>query len=583
MKIRERRYFKAYLFILIGLIFTNNGLNAQDKQYPADYFRPPLGIPLYLSGTFGELRSNHFHSGMDIKTGGVEGKNVYAIADGYVSRIKVSVGGYGKAIYITHPNGYVSVYGHLKKYNEEIQSFVTSYQYERESFEVEIFPDKDQLKVMKGEVIAISGNTGSSAGPHLHFEIREEVTQQPVNPLLFKSLKIKDYTRPKINEIAIYPVDESSRINGKHDTVIYTVGGWGEEHYLLNQPQIKVSGSIAFGIGTHDLMNEIPNKNGVYSIEMWVDTTQVFGLKMDQLSFSTTRYINSLIDYSYYQKKKRRLVRTEVDTNNLLDVYQHVTSNGIVDFNDSLEHNVVFKVNDAYDNKAKLVFRVLSESDEETIQEGLSRVYPGNYFDMAKVNKLSDGNISLSFPAHAFYRSFYFNLTVDSSEKSFSPVYKVHNRFTPVHKAFNIQIKPDSVADGLEDKMYLAYSNGNGGYGFLSAKWEDGRLTAMSRSFGDYFIMVDTVSPEIIPVNIGKGKDISGQRSIQVKIRDQETGIKKYRGTINGQWILMEYDAKKQMLTYNYDNRLLKGENTFKLQIEDMLGNEEVYEVILYY
>ena len=254
-----------------------------------------------------------------------------------------------------------------------------------------------------------------------------------------------------------------------------------------------------------------------------------------------------------------------MDTNNLLDVYQNVTSNGIVDFNDSLEHNVVFKVNDAYDNKAKLVFRVLSESDEETIQEGLSRENPGNYFDMAKVNKLSDGNISLSFPAHAFYRSFYFNLTIDSSERSFSPVYKVHNRFTPVHKAFNIQIKPDSVADGLEDKMYLAYSNGNGKgrYGFLSAKWEDGHLTAKSRSFGDYTIMVDTVSPEISPVNIGKGKDISGQRTIQVKIWDQETGIRKYRGTINGHWILMEYDRKKQLLTYKYDKQIAKGENGF--------------------
>ncbi|MCB2207937.1 MAG: M23 family metallopeptidase [Bacteroidetes bacterium] len=572
-----------FLFLFVcGMLGID--LQGQTDKYPSDYFRPPLGIPMYLSGTFGELRSNHFHSGMDIKTSGVEGKNVYAIADGYVSRIKVSSGGYGKAIYITHPNGYVSVYGHLQKYNPEIQDFVKAYQYEKESYEVEIFPEKDRLKVTKGEIIAISGNTGSSAGPHLHFEIREEANQQPVNPLLFKSLKIKDYTRPKINEIAIYPVDASSMINGAHDTVYYAVGGWGEEHYLLNQPKIEVSGRIAFGIGTHDLMNEIPNKNGVYSIEMFVDTTQVFGLQMDQLSFSTTRYINSLIDYGYYQQKKRRLVRTEVDTNNLLRCYQNVLTNGIVDFNDSTKHNILFKVQDAYGNAAKLDFTVVSSMVDSSHRK-VSEPHQGNYFDFTQPYEISEGNINLSFPANAFYRSFYFNLSIDFTETIFSPVYEVHNRFTPVQKAFSIRIKPDSIPDKLKDKLYLAYSDGNSNdhHGFISAVWEGDYISARSRSLGDYTIRIDTVAPEIIPVNVGEGKDISVQQTIRMKIRDRETGIKNYRGTLNGEWILMEYDPKRQLLTYNYDNRLSKGQNNFTLQIEDILGNKEVYEVILYY
>ncbi len=581
MKIQKKEHFKIIFYTVIGLFLINNVVIAQNIQYPTDYFRPPLGIPMYLSGTFGELRSNHFHSGMDIKTGGVEGKNVYAIADGYVSRIKVSAGGYGKAIYVTHPNGYVSVYGHLQKYNIEIQDFVKAYQYEKESFEVEIFPEKDRLKVAKGEIIAISGNTGSSAGPHLHFEIREEATQQPINPLLFKSLKIKDYTRPKINEIAIYPIDEHSLINGKNDTVLYSVAGWGEEHYLLNQPTITVSGNIAFGINTHDLMNEIPNKNGVYSIDMMVDSIQIFGMKMEKLSFSTTRYINSLIDYGHYKQNKKRLVRTEVDTNNLLDVYRNVTSNGIVSFNDSSSHKITFTVCDVYENTSKVSFNVISEMKDESEQLVINRQLLGNYFDMTKAHELSENNISLSFPAHAFYRSFYFNLTVDSTENYLSPVYKVHNGFTPVHKAFTIKIKPDSIALGMKNKMYMAYSTGNGNQGFMSANWEDGFIASRSRSLGNYLILVDSISPEIIPINIGEDKNISGQKNIQVKIRDRETGIKKYRGTLNGQWVLMEYDAKKQLLTYNYDNRLLKGQNIFKLQIEDMLGNEKIYEATL--
>jgi hypothetical protein len=584
MTIQSTNYVVLKYFLLLICILNVSELSAQSENHPTDYFRPPLGIPLYLSGTFGELRSNHFHSGMDIKTGGVEGKHVYAIADGYVSRIKVSAGGYGKAVYITHPNGYVSVYGHLQKYNAEIQNFVTSYQYEKESFEVEIFPEKDRLSVAKGDIIALSGNTGSSAGPHLHFEIRDEVSQQPVNPLLFKSLKIKDYTRPKINEIAIYPVDASSRINGKHDTVFYSVAGWGEEHYVLNRPEIRVSGRIAFGIGTHDLMNEIPNKNGVYSIEMYVDTAQAFGLQMDQLSFSTTRYINSLIDYGYYQKKKRRLVRTEVDTNNLLQSYQNVMANGIVNFNDSLNHNITFKVGDIYGNLAKLTFNLVSEGADSS-EQLVSQQIAGTFLDFTKSHEISEGNLNLSFPSNAFYRSFYLNLNIDFTEAVYSAVYKVHNRFTPVHKSFSIKVKPDSIPDKMKDKLYLAYSSGSkkGQYNFISANWDGDYISARSRSLGNYTIRIDTVAPEIIPVNIGEGKNISGQQTIQLKIRDLETGIKTYRPTLNGRWILMEYDPKKQLLTYEYEIRLKKGDNQFRLVVEDLLGNERVYEAILYY
>ena len=317
---------------------------------------------------------------------------------------------------------------------------------------------------------------------------------------------------------------------------------------------------------------------------MVVDTSQFFGLKMDKLSFATTRYINSLIDYGYYQKKKRRLVRTEVDTNNLLQSYQNVMANGIVDFNDSLNHDILFDVRDAYGNSAKLAFTVVSSAVDSS-QQKISEPQQVNYFDFTKTHKISEGNISMSFPANAFYRSFNFNLGIDFTEALFSPVYKVHNRFTPVHKAFTIKIKPDSIPGKLKDKLYLAYSNGNGNghHGFISANWDGDYMSARSRSFGNYSIRIDTVVPEIVPVNIGEGKDISGQQTIQVKIRDRETGIKKYRATLNDRWILMEYDPKKQLLIYEYDQRLQNGINQFKLIVEDMLGNEKVYKTRLNY
>ena len=587
-----KKHFILFLLFLLGFVLLINDIAAQSKDYPSDYFRPPLDTPLYLSGTFGELRSNHFHSGIDIKTGGAEGKNIYAIADGYVSRIKISTGGYGKAIYITHPNGYVSVYGHLQKYNNEIQEFVTSYQYKKESFTVEIFPEKNRIKVNKGDVIAISGNTGSSAGPHLHFEIREEATQYPVNPLLFKSIKIKDYYRPKILEVALYPVDEHATINGENDTVFYIVAGWGDEHYLKNKPKITVSGRISFGIRTYDLMNDIPNKNGVYKIEILLDTTQLFGLKMDEFSFSTTRYINSLIDYSYFKKKKRRVVRTEIDTNNRLNTYQNVVSNGIVSFDDSLNHTVKYIVGDAYENTAKLQFEIKSDISDSVPKKSTGKEQKGVYFDFRKQHEVTNGNIALLFPANAFYKSFYFELKADSSRgdsfpsgRRVSPVYQVHNRFTAVQKAFSIKIKPDHIPEGLKDKMYIAYSNGNdnGNSSYIGSHWDKAYLMTKSRILGDYFIKVDSVAPEIIPVNIGEGKDISGQNTIKVKIKDGETGISYFRGTLYDQWILMEYDAKKQLLTYHYDHWLQKGENSFKLIIKDMLGNVSEYEAKLIY
>jgi len=590
MEIRKKYHIIISSLLIILLLFVFESIIAQSNDYPSDYFRPPLETPLYLSGTFGELRSNHFHSGIDIKTGGTEGKNIYAIADGYVSRIKISTGGYGKALYVTHPNGYVSVYGHLQKYNKQIQEFVTSYQYKKESFTVEIFPEKDLLKVNKGNVIAISGNTGSSAGPHLHFEIREDATQYPVNPLLFKSLKIKDYYRPKILEIALYPVDEHATINGENDAVFYVVAGWGDEHYLIDKPKITVSGRISFGIRTYDLMNDIPNKNGVYKIEIVLDTTQIFGLKMNEFSFSTTRYINSLIDYGYYKKMKRRMVRTEIDTNNRLNTYRNVVSNGIVVFDDSLNHTVKYIVGDAYGNTAKLQFKVNSVVIDSVQQKIAKKEPKGIYFDFRKQHEIAKENITLSFPSNAFYKSFYFELGVDSSGsdscpsgRRVSPVYKVHNRFTAVQKAFSIKIKPDPIPEGLKDKMYIAYSNGNdnGNSSYIGSHWDKAYLMTKSRILGDYFIKVDSVAPEIIPANIGKGKDISGQNTIKMKIKDGETGISYYRGTLNDQWILMEYDAKKQLLTYHYDHRLQKGENNFKLIIKDILGNVSEFKAKL--
>lgn len=548
-------------------------------------FGSPVDIPLYLSGTFGELRSNHFHSGIDIKTEGVEGKIIRAIEDGWVSRIKISTGGYGKALYITHPNGYVSVYGHLQKFNDTIQKLVINEQYLKESFTIQIFPEKEEINVEKGDIIAYSGNTGGSEGPHLHFEIREELSQYPVNPLLCESIKIKDYYRPKITQLVIYPVDNNSLINGSHDTVFYDIEGWGIEHRIKGNPEITLAGRISFGIGTYDLMNEVSNKNGVYCTKLYHDTTLIYDLNMNKLSFNTTRYINSLIDYSFFIRSKKRIIRTEVDTNNMLFNYLTVINNGIIDFNDSLTHNMVFEVKDAYENTSKLSFNVVGSSklskSDSVFRE---KITTGSFFDFARKNSIINDKIKVNFPANSFYRSYFFNFAeMEKDSISYSSTYRLHNRFTPVHKYFTISILADSVVPGLYEKMYISYSPDNTEFFYINTITDGDYLTGRSRELGYYKVLLDTTPPIITEVNFHDAKKLVKQHNLKIKIKDDETSIHSYKASLNDKWILMEYDPKKELLIYNFDEMLQKGKNEFKLIVNDMLDNESEYKCVLIY
>ncbi len=576
------KYSKS-LLILLFLVLVINGFG-QNPKYQSANFRSPLDIPLYLSGTFGELRSNHFHAGIDIKTEGVEGKEVFAISDGYVSRVKVSTSGYGKVLYITHPNGFVSVYGHLKKFNDTIQQFVKKLQYKNERFVVEAYPEKGSLKVKKGEVIALSGNTGGSEGPHLHFEIREEATQYPVNPLFFDGIRIEDQVRPRIAELAIYPIGKQTLINGKNDTAFFSVEKKGNQYTLVSNKKITIAGPFSLGIRTYDQMNKISNKNGVFRVELLLDNEKVFGLEMDKLSFATVRYLNSLIDYPYFKLKKRRLIRTQVDTNNRLSIYHDVVNNGIYSFSDTLLHSFKYIVSDAYENSSAFLFEIESIKPQmaDGIEDAVSKT--GSFFKYSRENNLKEAGISLQFPANAFYRSFYFQLkSLPANDKSFAPVYMVHDKFTPVQKSFTISIVPDSIPVDLKTRMYIAYLTDEGSHFYIGANWKGNKLTAKSRILGNYTVMADTINPEIKTLNFYNGKNVSKQNTLKLSIKEKQTGIKTYRGTLNGRWILMEYNPKKNRLTYTYDEHIQKGKNDFKLVVKDLLGNEAVYEATIIY
>ena len=304
--------------ILIFFLLLCGCLYSQTESFPL--YPNPVKIPVYLSATFAEIRTNAFHAGVDIRTQGVEGKEVFAVADGYVSRIGVSPFGYGKVLYITHDDGFTSVYAHLSKFNKKIGEFVKMKQYENKSFSQNILLEEDVFPVKRGDFLGFTGNSGGSGGPHLHYEIRYTDTQEPVNPLFF-GLKIKDNIKPCIKGLAIYPL-ENSIVNGS-TSPLYT--------YSIEDLQFEVGGDIAFGINVFDQADGSNNKNGPYSIELFADDKLIFSITSYKYSYSETRYVNSLIDYSYFINNKERFIRTEIDELNKLSVYD--VKDGIVTVN----------------------------------------------------------------------------------------------------------------------------------------------------------------------------------------------------------------------------------------------------------
>ena len=585
MNILDRISNLRTLIIITFFGFLTAEISAQ-ANYPTDYFRAPLDNRLFLAGTFGELRANHFHSGIDIKTGGVEGAPVYAIADGYISRIKVSAYGFGKAIYVTHPNGYVSVYGHLSKYNKTIGDHVRKEQYRRENFEIELFPKPEEFPVKKGDIIAYSGNSGSSGGPHLHFEIREGATEKPINPLLF-GYDVKDQVKPVITSIKIYPEDESARINGAGKAIRYMVQGTGTEYKLENSPAIKLSGNISFAIQTFDKQNDTDNNNGTYDISLYIDSKEVYDFRVEKFAFDETRYVNSLLDYEEYMKNSVRLQRTKIDPGNKLDLYRNVQNKGVYLFNDTLTHNIRYEVTDVAGNKAILAFKVKSVKPQPsaTLQAATSECrLPTADFFYDRPNRFSTGSVYLDCPKGVFYTSFTFRY--DSAKQlpgTYSPVHKLHDPFTPVHDNMTLNIRPVNLPESLRNKA-LIVKIGKDGKSFSSAggTWEgQGEVSTKIREFGDYAIAIDTVSPRIKAANAENFSNMAGKKYIKLIISDDLSGIASYKGMLNGKWILMDYDAKNDMLIYEIDDLLLPGKNTLLVEVRDGKNNRGIYSAII--
>lgn len=557
-----------YLFtlVLIGQFCFSQ------SPYPQDYFRSPLDITLVLAGSFAELRSNHFHAGLDLKTQQRTGLKVYAAAQGYISRIKISHFGYGKALYITHPNGYVSVYAHLEKFSPKIQERIKAYQYEKEQYEIELFPTPEELPISKDEIVAYSGNTGSSGGPHLHFEIRDN-EERPINPMLF-GIHIDDHKRPVISGVYAYPKNRNSHVkNSKKRIELRLIPNKNGDY---TTETIEALGDIGFGIVSYDQQDLAYNKNGLNNIQAFYNGTKCFEMNFKRFSFNETRHLNRYIDFELYKEQRFRVQKLFVQSGNTLSMLRNVYNDGYIKVEDSTSSVFKAQIRDFEGNESWLSIPIQGKPAKEILEA--PEFKPETYIKANQVNELEKNKVKVFFSTNTFYDDFYINFNVSND------TLKLHRDVVPLNKSFLITYDIQNYDDDHKDKLFIASLYGY--YqkpSYVNTKRIGNLLSARTKSLGTFALVRDTVNPTVKPQNFKEGQWMSKFNSLSVEIDDDLSGISDYRATINNQWVLMEYDYKTKRLTYDFEDRVsTTTENNLKIIVTDNVGNSTTFETTFY-
>jgi murein DD-endopeptidase MepM/ murein hydrolase activator NlpD len=563
-------FLKKSCFVLILLIIFLKG------EGQVKYYANPLKIPPSLSGNFGELRPDHFHTGLDFRTQQKTGIPVYASAEGYVSRIVVSPTGYGKVIYLDHPNGTTTLYGHLNKFRHDLEEYVKMEQYERQSFAVDLKISEGKFQVGKGEQIALSGNSGSSGGPHLHFEIRDSRSQDAFNPLIMNDFNVKDKTPPRLVSVRIYPMDSRSHINLENTPRTFPVKLIGKSYSLSPGTSVKAFGNIGVAINASDYFDNDVSPCGIYSASLFVNGSKLFAYNFGRISFEQNRYLNSYIDYAEYEKTGVRFRKLWQDRGNRLNIYESDRSGGILQIDEEKDFAFEVVLGDAKGNKSELKFNISGKKLERIFDRRES----DHSFRFDSRNSFSTDDFEIHASNGTFYEDFTFTFSVLKKLSGYySSLFHVHENTVPLHKPVKISLLTDRIPTRLHDKalMVMVDKMGNKTYagGKLSGKWMEGTILR----FGDYAVVCDTVPPKIISPGI-KNNTLTESGSIRFKISDDLSGIQSYIGLIDGEWALFEYDPKINSLVYFIDRSRLKTgkRHTIQLTVTDKVNNTSVYK-----
>lgn len=513
----------------------------------------PLTQPPLLTGNYGEIRPNHFHTGIDFKTHPTEHLPIKAVADGYISRIKISDAGYGKALYITHPNGLVSVYAHQFSFNEKIKNYTKAAQEKNETFEIELFPKPDELPVKQGDIIGFTGNTGGSEGPHLHFEIRDEKSEVPLNPLRY--LKVEDKVKPEIRSLAFY--DEKFAL-------VKTLKAGSKK---MDTVEISVPFGLAADFSDRETING--NRNNIYKAEILMDGVLIYRHVLDSISFDVGRYVNTYCDYETKKRKGIRYQKLFKEKNNELPVYKVISNNGFISFADSGFHRIKIIAYDFYNNKSEVQFYVKSKTQRNSFAKKYEQ-------DCLKPYEKQQKDYSIKLPAKSLYHdAVLFDYYKDGKLHFGATDYDI-----PLQNAAEISIKiPDSLLKFI-DKLCIVdvTSSVVEKRIYCGGKAENGFVKTSVKNFGIFVAGMDTVAPEIKLLTVIKeGQAWHKGQTIAFRVTDDFSGIGHFKLYINGKWFLSEYEHKNSSIFFTIDETIPAGKNSLQLTVDDKKNNQAVY------
>ena len=554
------RFFLRILFIIL-FISNINFLNSQEID-----FHSPIDAPFDLSGTFGEFRSR-FHTGIDFKSRGVQGQKIFSIEDGYVSRIEVNNYGYGKVLYIDHPNGYTSVYAHLRNFSPELNEYIKSELYKSQTNSIKKFPKKNEFIISKGSVIGYSGNTGRSFGPHLHFEIRETKNQNALNPLMF-NYKYIDKQRPVVR--GLYLISENKSLVRKLP-IRKKISKLNDSTYISDI--VEYNGKIGVGLDIYDIQyKNLYNQNGIYKIELFIDSILSYSYKMDKIKFSENHYKKIMYDYLSLVERNKKVIKIYTPPNSNLSFLKNNSFNGIINSDTYKDNSVTIKISDWNNNSSYIKFRLKSVTTkpEELSYKGIEVLRNQDY-------TLNKNSSIIEIDKNTFYDDLLLNISYNSDTLDLG---KEKN---PFRSSLRVKL-PHKIIDTMELRQSFVGKIINDRVSYLSSKKNNSYIYTNTSSLGRYIISRDSLEPEIKPINFKNNSNIKGKRSLKLRLKDEHSGVKKYSSYINGNWALFEYEPKSNLIFHNLSDGIINnGKNELIIRYEDGVGNKGVFKTSVFY
>ncbi|MBT3646439.1 MAG: M23 family metallopeptidase [Cryomorphaceae bacterium] len=554
------RLFLRILFTTLFISNINFGISQEID------FHTPIDAPFDLSGTFGEFRSR-FHTGIDFKSRGVQGQKIFSIEDGYISRIEVNNYGYGKVIYIDHLNGFTSVYAHLKNFNPELDEYIKSELYKSKRNSIKKFPKTNQLRINKGEVIGYSGNTGRSFGPHLHFEIRDTKSQDAINPLMF-NYTYKDDERPIIR--GLYIINENNSLV-RNSPIRKKVKKINDSTYTVDD--FEYNGKIGIGLDIYDIQyKNLYNQNGVYKVELFIDSILKYSYKMDKIKFSENHYKKIMYDYLSLAQKNKKVLKIYTPRNSDLSFLKNNKFNGIINSDSIRDNSLLVRVSDWNGNSSSIKFNLKANDSisRRSSYNGIEILTNQNY-------TLNKNSSIIEIGKNTFYDDLLMNISYQSDTLNLG------KEKDPFRSSIRIKL-PHKISDTLELRQSFVGKIINGKISYISSKKNKSYIYANTSSLGEYIISKDTLKPDIKPINFKNNSNIKVKNTLKLRLKDDLSGIKNYSSYFNGNWALFEYEPKSNMIFHNLSDGIIKdGENKLIIIYEDGVGNKGVYQTKVYY